>query len=325
MKRFSLLTLFSLMVVLGGCSSDPTAPDAGDGTTGGNISAADRQAIEDDMSVSTDLFEDGSYTDPGDQDLPFDDFFGGLAALTHPVADSTRNGALFHFFRRITERQRTVVIRIEQEGDVELARVSVTDKLAGTFNIVKIEHGDSLGSYDRIVIRKPLKDIGHRFAVFARRIADKENDELMAVRRGWHLAAISHRRVSSPEHTTNIRAIVLQSRSGLEVKIDDPLALRRFPHEIPGVLPGEPVRVTVHTIDPTDFVFLFTRWGRRQLKEVEPGVYVGGFHAPDGPRFFHFGVNALDHGTLADPDDPYDSDFWGILMRSAPTDVALSE
>ena len=324
MKRFPLLTLFCLLVVFGGCSSEPTAPDTGGGTSG-DVPAADRQAIEEEMAALAELFEDGSYTEPGDRELPYDDFFGGLAAVTHPLPDSTRDGGFHHFFRHITERERTIVIRIEEEGDVELAKVSVTDKLKGTFNIVRIEHGDSLGSYDRLVIRKPLMDIGHRFAVFARRIADKENDELMAVRRGWHLAAISHRRVSSPEHTTSIRDIVLQSRSGLEVKIDDPLALRRFPQDLPGVLPGEPVRITVHTIDPTDFVFLFTRWGRRQLEQVEPGVHVGGFHGPEDRRFFHFGVNALDHGTLADPDAPYDSDFWGVLMRLAPADVALSE
>ena len=87
--------------------------------------------------------------------------------------------------------------------------------------------------------------------------------------------------------------------------------------------------------DATDLVYLFTRWGRQPMLPLdataeagvaaEAGVFVGRLRAPEDLRFFHLGVNALDRATLLTKDGPYDSDFWGLLLRVAPAELAEAQ
>jgi hypothetical protein len=328
MKRFTLFAVLALPFALVGCGNDdvmsPTS-DPGLGGTGSGISAADRAAIEADIATQVEIFDDLAFEEAGEEVLPFDTASAELSPYSEgPEAEDLCRR--FHWFRHIRERSRVVVIRLEESDSVQKAHVNVTTKLAGSFNILVRSNDDpSLGSMDGEWIRKPLRDIGRRHAIYLRRIdggggEDGKDEGLTADRRGWHLAAISNHEVASPEHTANIRKLRIETRSGLAVEIDDPLELMRFPQNIPHVLTGEPIRVTAWTRDPTNAVFLYARWGRQMMRPVdgEEGAFVGMLMAPETRRFFHFGVNALTRGTLFDPRAPYDSDFWGVLAAAAP-------
>jgi hypothetical protein len=331
MKRFTLFALLALPFVFAGCGSDdPTSPLSDTGGTG--ISAADRAAIEADIATQNDLFGDLTFEEPGDGLLPYEEASVVLSPeVESPTGERPEGEDLcrrFFWFRHITSRDRLVVIEVEQQGDtLEKAHVKITTKLAGTFNIVTRNTGDDPGvrPVDGVWIKKRLRDVGRRHAIYLRRINGGEgeagNDEALTDnRRGWHLAGLSNREIASPEHTANILKIKLETRSGLMFETEDPLALMRFPRGIPHVLPGEPIRVTAWTRDPSNAVFLYARWGRQMMRPVEgeTGVFVGTLRAPEQPRFFHLGVNALTRGTLFDPVAPYDSDFWGMVVAAAP-------
>lgn len=325
MKRFSLLSLLAIPVLLIGCSNDVTTPvtDSDGGGSEAGITAADRAEIEGDMFAQPDLFADLTFEEPGETELPYFDSAPALSPDTEDpnIPDVERP---LRFFRHITEREKTIVIVLEEGDSVQYARVSVRTKFRGTFNIVYRTHNDSADLSNLDIVRKRLTDVGHRRAVWVRRLHDDDGggvkpDPTVAneddrPHRRWHLAAVSNREVASPEHTANIVGIQLESRSGEIVKIEDPLELMRFPKQIPHFQPGEAVKVTVWTRNPTDLVYLFARWGRQFMPMVEPGKFEGRFQVPEGRRFFHIGVNAFERGTLVDRDTPYDSDFWGLLL-----------
>jgi hypothetical protein len=318
MKRFLLLALPALALALAGCGSDdPTSPPAG------NDAALEQQAIAATMAEVPELAETETYELPGEAE--FADAFApagqfATAAAIRPV----------FFYRTIREHTRDIHIETERDTAFETARVRVVDHFAGGFHLVVADSTDTGVVVSRI--RKPLRDDGVMRAVFRRPLdwdrmdpatgdstGDRERDRRC---RGWRLVATSHREIASPEHTTKIVSVRLEAASGLDLLITDPLALMRFPGELPRVFAGEPVKVTVQVEDPTDHVFLLCGWGRLRLRPVADGVFEGGFKAPYDLRRFRIGVNALDRATLLDDVAPYDSDFWGLLGHTVPPMMA---
>jgi hypothetical protein len=180
--------------------------------------------------------------------------------------------------------------------------------------------------------------VANRLAVYLKRKPDAEPDtldadqretEALAAHRGrWHLAAVSHRRATSPENTAKVMKVTLITEAGARVEITDPLALMRFPRGLPAVEAGTVVTVVAQVDDPDDLVYLFTRWGRQVMVPVdalkdlgipaEPGLFAGRFRVPEGRRLLHVGVNALDRATLLTNEGRYDSDFWSLLVRVSP-------
>jgi hypothetical protein len=328
MKRLTVFALLALPLVLAGCGSDDlTSPPP---ETGTNISAADRAAIEADIATQTDLFDDLTFEDPGATLLPYEEAGAVLSVNGEgPNGERPEGEDLcrkFFWFRHITSRDRLVVIEREQLGDsLERAHVKVTTTLGGTFNIVTRVAGEdpNIRPSDGTWIKKRLRDVGRRHAIYMRRIDGGDGNDTAALtdnRRGWRLVGLSNREVASPEHTANILRIRVETRSGLMFETEDPRQLMRFPMGLPHVLPGEPVRVTAWTRDPSNALFLYARWGRQMMRPVEgeEGAFYGMLRAPEQRRFFHIGVNALTRGTMFDPLAPYDSDFWGLLMAAAP-------
>lgn len=323
MKRFILLALPALVFALAvaGCGSDPVSPPTDSGAS------LESQAIQAALDETPEVAEFDAYELPGESELS--DPYGSSAGLSAAEAFSTVEAVRpVFFFRVIRQHERDVHVELSSETEFEVAHVRVEDRFAGTFNIVTADSTDTGVVYHRIA--KPLRDRGILRAVFHRVPDwDKESSGVSAEERerdrrcrGWRLVAVSNREIASPEHTAKILSVRLQSRSGLDVTIADPLALMRFPGAVPKVLPGEPVKVTVQTEDPRDRVFLLCGWGRLPLRPVAEGTFEGGFHAPFDLRRFRLGVNAIDQATLHDEAAPYDSDFWGLLAMTVPPVVA---
>jgi hypothetical protein len=310
MKRVLLLALPALVsgLLVVGCGKDPVSPTTG---SGANVES---QAIEYEMAQTPDLADIDTYETPGESE--FADELGSSA----PFSTEAAIRPVF-FFRVITERTRDIHIETEKDTSYEIARVRVEDRLAGTFNLVTRDSTDT--GVVRRLIKKRLHDVGVMQARFRRRLG--EDYGMMADRsRGWRLVAVSNREIASPEHTAKILSVRLEAQSGLDVTLTDPQLLMRFPEGLPKAVAGEPVKVTVQVQDPTDVVYMLVGWGRQRLHPVSEGVFAGSFRAPYQLRLFRVGVNALDRGTLFDDQAPYDSDFWGLLGRTAPPTLAAN-
>jgi ribosomal protein L35AE/L33A len=318
MKLQSLFFLMILGTVLTatGCSNNPAAP--GDTSQPGTNATAQRE-IENELAQAPELDEAGTYENTLE------------AVLDDPASPFSTAEAIrpVFFFREIKRREHTVTVEIVDDTTRQIANVHAQVALGGIFHIVTRDTVD--GEPVRGHVQKELRDRGRMRARFVRYLGEpdceREGEYLEPAhddddaRRRWRLAAVSHRRIASPEHTAQITSVRLQSGGGLDVTITDPLELVRFPLGLPHAVAGERVRVTVQTADASDDVFLSTAWGRKRLMRTEEG-FVGGFLAPLERRHFRIGVNALDHGTLFDDQAPYDSDFWGLLAWTVPADLA---
>ena len=354
MNRISIPALLAFTMALAGCGQDSTTALAPEG--GGQTSGLEQQTLEQNVAESPDVFLDGSYEVPGEEEIAYGSLGAEAGALGTAEEPSPTRPPLPRWFREIRERSHTVVVRIEEEADYYRAHVGVTAKFAGVLHLFYPSTDPATDLRDFEHVQKRFGDVAHRRAVYLKRkpieedstsadastaadaLSDDERAEseaLAAHRREWHLAGISNVRASSPEHTANILKIWLRTESGAQYAVEDPLALMRFPRGLPAVHPGEVVKVVVQVGDAEDLLFLFTRWGRQVMVPVdgmadmgiaaEPGLFAGRFRVPEDRRLFHVGVNALDRATLLTKDGLYDSDFWGLLLRNVRPDVALAD
>jgi hypothetical protein len=319
MKRpFLLLPLLAAVggFALAGCGHDAGAPPTAPGSSG------DSQTFDQMMAQEPALADNDTYEAPGDASVP--DSWSASGGLSTEAAIQP-----IFFFRRITDRSRDIHIDYDRDSVKVVANVLVTDRLAGSFNIVTSDTVDTGVVHD--IVHKPLRDVGRlraRFVHWLQPPPASGDDDWSSIEgdRGdwsrWHLVAVSNREIASPEHVTQILSIRLQTDSGVDVTVDDPLALMRIPGGIPKFPAGQRILVTVKTADPTDAVFLLAGWGRQRLHKNPDGSWGGSFQAPYDLRRFRLGVNALDHGTLFDDAAPYDSDFWGLLARTVVPTVA---
>lgn len=314
-QSFAMLAPLAGLIVLAGCGQQsPTANSTTDpaalyASPAGVQSQA--QAMPDEFETTT--YDDGTAAKSDMSDPTFTVSEGGAqteAAITPAF-----------WFRLIRTHDRHIDVQFEHPDTVTvLARVHVTDRLTGTFNV--ITRPDTIDGQitERSWIKKPLADTAVRNAVFVRhRTNDSDpagdsEDREDGFHDGWspwRLAAISGTEITSDNGTRSIQSVRLQA-GDVDVTVTDPLALVRRA-DLTRILPGTPVHVTATTGDPTDVVVLYARWGRMRMRPgAVAGQFEGRFLAPAEGGLRHVAVNALAHGALYDDVAPYDSKAWGI-------------
>jgi len=328
MKRTDiLLALTSGLIVLAGCgsqnpmsntTSDPAAQYASASGVDAQV-----QSAPDDFETTT--YDDGSAAKPDMADAP-----AATSQFGTPVTDTAIQPAFW--FRHIATHERHIDITFDHpDTSTVVANVKVTDRLLGTFNVITRPDTVSGTITSAQWIKKPLADTALRFARFVRHkvsptAADAEQEDAEdGFRDGWsawHLVGLSGHQITSDNGTRRIVSVRIQA-STFDSTYTDPLALedRASIAKIPA---GTPVTVTATTGDPTDVVVLYTRWGRRRMHVVSPGVYQAAFLSSFEGGLRHVAVNALSHGTLFDDAGPYDSLVWGLpLVVVAPTTTAM--
>jgi hypothetical protein len=275
-----------------------------------SVVALEPEVVEDGQFESTELTSLGA--NPGAT--------GALAAI-NPL----------HFWRVITSVERRFEFAFadsDSTGRPTTALVTVHKSLAGRFNILTgVPGGDDTAIDSSVsVVRKPLAD--H----WVRRVLLKRLPVSDSTRGVWRVVATSGVKVTSRAATTRIESLRFQT-AGLDTTLTDPLHffyLRR----ILKLEPGTPVTLTVTTLKNDDVVVM-CRFGHRfRFHNNGDHTYTGVWQVPDlrvgpGPRpgpgrppIFHFGVNALSHGTLFDDQAPYDSQAWLLPVLLAPDQVA---
>ena len=258
---------------------------------------------------------------------------GGLSAI-QPL----------RFWRHFTSRERTFEIAYsdtDATGVPARAIVTIRTRLKGTFNIAAATPptdttgsgaamhaalGTALASATDSTVRhlsKPIDELRVRRVLLRRaqlphdvpRDADCDHRDSTRVR--WRVAAVSGVEVTSRDNTTEVQSLRIQC-GALDTTITDPLAFIR----LRGLLklePHLPVTLTV-TTNHTDDVVLFHHHDRRfKLTSNGDGTYTGTFDCGVFRRgLWHFGVDAISHGTLYDDVAAYDSQRWVFPYVVAP-------
>ena len=273
------------------------------------------------VAIEPEVVEDGQFESADITSLGAGPGATGALAAINPL----------RFWRVITRVERSFEFAFadsDSTGRPTTAFVTVHKSLAGHFNILTgAPRGDSTALDSSVsIIRKPLAD--H----WVRRILLKRVPASDSTRGMWRVVATSGVRITSRSATTQITSLRFQT-AGLDTTLTDPLHffyLRR----ILKLEPGTPVTLTVTTLKNDDVVVMCRSGHRFRFHNNGDNTYTGVWQVPDlrtgnGPRpgpdrppIFHFGVNALSHGTLFDDQAPYDSQAWVLPVVLAPDQVA---
>jgi hypothetical protein len=319
--RSRLLLVTSLLAAVGlsaGCGKDPvTSPSSKsdrpslDQAEVASVVAMAPEVVEDGQFESTEITSLGSGPGPG---------AAGALAAVNPL----------RFWRVITSVERRFEFAFadsDSTGRPTTAIVTVHKSLAGRFNVLTgVPGGDSTALDTSVgVIRKPLADRWVRRVLLQRMPASDSTPS------AWRVVATSGARVTSLNATTRIASLRFQT-AGLDTTLTDPLHFFHL-RRILKLEPGTPVVLTVTTLRNDDVVVM-CRFGHRfRFRNNGDNTYTGVWQVPDlrqgnGPRpgpgrppIFHFGVNALSHGTLFEDQAPYDSQAWLLPVVLAPDRV----
>jgi hypothetical protein len=323
--RSRLLLAASLLAAAGllaGCGKNPVNSPAATDT-----SSLDQAQVASVVAAEPELVEDGQF-ESGE--------VTSLGASTGANLAATPSEALasinpLSYWRVITDVDRRFEFAFadpDSAGRPTTAIVTVHKLLTGRFNILTGVPGSDSTALDSSVsvIHKPLADR------WVRRILLKRFPAADSTRSAWRVVATSGVKVTSRAATTQIASLRFQT-AGVDTTLTDPLHffyLRR----ILKLEPGTPVTLTVTTLKNDDVVVM-CRFGHRfRFHNNGDNTYTGVWLVPDlrlgnGPRpgpgrppVFHFGVNALSHGTLFDDQAPYDSQAWLLPVLLAPDQVA---
>ena len=302
----------ALAAFVAGCGDNATEPSAG-GTS-------DQSQIAGLLLAAPSLIDDGGLYRTADQTtlapaLPR----SASPRLSSPTPSSPRPAGApaapiepHEFWRDITTAFRTFEFDFadsDSTGQPTTAIATVHWRLAGTFNIVT----QATDTDPSRLVHKPLVDHWQR-RVLLRRIPMEGGDPARPI---WRIAAVSGVEVASPEPTTQISSLHVQSAT-LDTTITDPLAffyLRR----ILRFGPDEEVTLTVTTARNDDVVLLYHHESRTRMTNNGDDTYTGVMPAGSLEGWHHFGVNALSHGTLFDDEAPYDSRAWILPYAVPPT------
>jgi hypothetical protein len=324
MRSRLLLAAFLLAAtgLLAGCGkSTPNAPVSGDANSldqaqVASVVAAEPEVVEDGQSEAADAASLGALTGSG----PGAGLSGALSAI-----------APLRFWRVIDNVDRSFEFAFsdpDSAGRPMTAIVTVHKRLTGRFNILTGVPGSDSVALDSTnsVVHKPLTDL------WVRRILLKRFATSVSTRSAWRVVATSGVKVTSPGATTRIESLRVQA-AGLDTTVTDPLRFF-FLRRILKLEPGTPVTLTVTTPRNDDVVVLRRVGQRFRFHNNGDGTYSATWLVPDlrlgtGPRpgpgrppVFHFGVDALSHGTLFDDQAPYDSQAWVLPILLAPDQVA---
>ena len=185
---------------------------------------------------------------------------------------------------------------------------TLSKHMTGSLVIVPRLASDSTQADSVNVIRKPLdKTLTRR--VMLQRV-------LIAGVRRWRVVAVTGAFVTTPGATTNIVSLRLQSTSGVDTTITDPLqwhALKR----VVKFTPSDTVTVTVTTSRTNDLVYIHRTDWRHRLRSNGDGTYTFSWVTTPLSGWRFFGIQAMSNSSLMDDTAAYDSQAWHMPFRVA--------
>jgi hypothetical protein len=296
--RFRAITpgavLISLVVLAGGCGKSPTSP---------TVSATgDPAQVAATLAASATLVDETLAEDP--TQVPANETFTGgsvrVEALVRP----------FTWWQHVTSETRTwdfAWADTDTTGRPTTCVATLHKHMAGTFVIIPVSPADSTQP-DTSRIVKPLDKTLTRH-VLLKRLP-------IGAGREWKVVSVTGAFVTTPGATVHIQSLRLQSSSGVDTTITDPLQWLTL-RNVVKFAPDDSVTLTVTTNHTNDAVFIH-RWDwRHRMRNNLDGTYTFTWATSAWSGWRHFGVQAMTHGSLYDDTLPYDAEAWHLPFRVA--------
>ena len=285
-----MLTLSAVLAA--GCGSSPTSPTTAPTSDLGQVSST--------LSASSTLVDDQLAEDSTQ-----------VSAAAALVSNGAQPAALirpFTWWQHVTQETRTWDFAwsdTDTSGHPQTCIATLSKHMTGGFVIVPVSPTDSTQG-DTMRIVKPLDKTLTR-KVMLKRI-------LINGARLWKVVDVTGASVTTPGATTHILSVRLQSKSGVDTTITDPLQWLSLRH-IVKFGTSDSVTVTVTTNHTNDVVYIH-RWDwRHRLHNNLDGTYSFSWVTSPWSGWRHFAIQAMSHGTLYDDVAPVSLEAWHEPFR----------
>lgn len=291
-----------LAALVAGCSKSPTAPGASQSLDQAQVSAV--------LTTSASLVDDGIEENTSQI---------SAAPASEPTKGFVTEAAIkpFTWWQDVTQVSRSwsfAFADTDSTGHPTLCTAMLTKRMTGQFVVVPVSPTDSTQPSTQ-PIRKPLDKTLTRLVQLKR--LDLGGQEV------WRVVALTGGSMATTGATTHIVSLRIQSASGVDTTITDPLQF--FPlRQVIAFGPEDTVTVTLRTTRNDDPSFIH-RWDwRHRLHNNLDGTYSYTWVTSAWGGWRHFALQAMSHGSLYDDTEPYDSEAWHMPFRvigyQAPVD-----
>jgi len=275
-----------------GCGKSPTSPTAQVGDPGQVASV---------LGLAPDLVDDG---------LAEDASVVTASASYAPPGGNSAQAAIrpFTWWQNVTSETRTWTFAFadtDSSGRPTTCIATLSKHMTGSLIIVPTSMADTTQP-DTTHITKPLdKTLTRR--IMLHRI-------LIGNSRLWRVTAVTGAFVTTPGAVTHIQSLRIQSASGVDTTITDPLQWNSLRHVIKFGT-SDSVTVTVTTLRADDAVYIH-RWDwRHRLRNNGDGTYTFSWVTSPWGGWRYFGVQAMSHGSIYDDTAAFDSQAWHLPFR----------
>ena len=283
------------VLVVAGCSksSSPTAP---------TVPESDQSQVTATLAAAATLVDDGLAED-GSQ-VPASSASLKIESAIRP----------YTWWQDITHETRTWTFAwadSDGTGHPNTVVATLVKHLTGSLIIIPVSPADSTRP-DTTRITKPIDKTLTR-KILLRRI-------MIGANRAWRVVEVTGAFVETPGATTHIASIRLQSSSGVDTTITDPLQFHSLRHII-RFGTSDSVTVTVTTSRTNDAVFIH-RWDwRHRLRNNLDGTYSFTWVTSAWAGWRYFGIQAMTHNSIYDDTAPFDMQAWHMPFRVGQGDV----
>ncbi len=286
--------LVALAVLASGCSKSPTSPTP--------AATGDVAQVSATLGASATLVDESLAEDP--TQVPANETLaGGTARIQALVKPYT-------WWQQVTSETRTwdfAWADTDTTGRPQTCVATLHKHMTGSFIIIPVSPADStMPDTSRIV--KPLDKTLVRKVLLKRLTIGGERE--------WKVVSVTGAKVTTPGTTVAIQSIRLQSSSGVDTTITDPLQWLTL-RNVVKFAANDTVTLTVTTNHTDDAVFIH-RWDwRHRMRNNFDGTYTFRWVTSAWSGWRHFGVQAMTHGSLYDDTLPYDAMAWHLPFRVA--------
>jgi len=285
--------LVALAMLLNGCGKSTMAPNPPGSSDAAQVSST--------LAASTTLVDDGLDVDSTQVNAERISSGSGVAQLQASLRP-------FTWWQRITSVSKTWTFAwsdTDSTGHPKSCIATLNEHLTGTLVIVPASPSDTTRA-DTTRIFKPIDKTLTR-KVMLQRLA-------LGLGREWRIVATTGALVETPGAITRIISLRIQSASGLDTTITDPLQWISLRHIIQFGT-NDSVTVTVTTLRADNPVYIH-RWDwRHRLRNNLDDTYSFTWVTSAWGGFRHFGIQAMSHGSIYDDTLPFDMQAWHLPFR----------
>jgi hypothetical protein len=295
-----------LAALASGCSKSSTGPST-------TAPPTDQAQVNSTLASSPDLIDDGLAEDPTQ-----------VTASLEPSREASLRGAgpagiqtaikPYTWWQHITGETRTwsyAFSDTDSTGHPRTCVATLSKHMTGSLIIIPQSPADSTQP-DTTTITKPIDKTLTRMLMLKR--------ILFAGGYLWKIVEVTGASVQTPGATTHIVSIRLQSSSGVDTTITDPLKWHALRHVVKFAT-SDTVTVTVTTSRLNDAVYIH-RWDwRHRLHNNLDYTYSFSWVTSSWGGWRWFGIQAMTHGSIYDDTAPFDMQAWHEPFRVGQPDV----